>query len=62
MAITDNEFSFEKKRIMAEYNPYTPMTEEELLTKLEVSRQHAEQGKYQDADAVASNMRAKYGL
>ena len=38
------------------------LTEEQLLQKLEVSRQHAGQGKYRDADDVISDMRGKYGL
>ena len=38
------------------------LTEEQLLQKLELSRQHAEQGKYRDADDVISDMRGKYGL
>ena len=43
-------------------NPYMKLTEEQLLQKLELSRQHAEQGKYRDADDVISDMRGKYGL
>ena len=36
-----------------------PMTEAEMLAKLEKSR---EQGMFRDADLVASDMRLKYGL
>lgn len=61
-AVANNGFPFEIKRTVAELNPYAPMTEEELFAKLEVSRQHASQGKYKGADEVASDMRAKYGL
>ncbi|RDU24589.1 type II toxin-antitoxin system RelB/DinJ family antitoxin [Anaerosacchariphilus polymeriproducens] len=61
-AVANNGFPFEIKRTVAEYNPYAPLTEEELFAKLEVSRQHASQGKYRGADEVASDMRAKYGL
>lgn len=39
--------------------PYTPVSEEEILTKLKKSR---EQGKFTDADDVISGMRAKYEL
>lgn len=36
--------------------------EDELLQKLEISRKHADQGKYRDADNVISDMRTKYGI
>ena len=36
-----------------------PMTEAEMLAKLEKSR---EQGMFRDADLVVSDMRLKYGL
>ncbi|MGO5305888.1 hypothetical protein ACTQ1L_02950 [Agathobacter sp. LCP21S3_B2] len=38
---------------------YAPMTEAEMLAKLEKSR---EQGMFRDADFVVSDMRLKYGL
>ncbi len=38
---------------------YAPMTEAEMLAKLEKSR---EQGMFRDADLVVSDMRLKYGL
>jgi len=38
---------------------YAPMTEVEMLAKLEKSR---EQGMFRDADLVVSDMRLKYGL
>lgn len=43
-AVSHNGFPFELRRNNAEYYPYVPMTEEELLTKLEMSRSHATQG------------------
>ena len=55
-----NGFPFEIKRISE--NPYLPLSEEQLLQKLELSRKHAEQGQYRNADDVISDMRAKYGL
>ncbi len=36
-----------------------PMTEAEMLAKLEKSREH---GMFRDADLVVSDMRLKYGL
>ena len=59
-AVAHNGFTFEIKRISE--NPYLPLSEEQLLQKLELSRKHAEQGQYRNADDVISDMRAKYGL
>lgn len=59
-AVAHNGFPFEIKRISE--NPYFPLSEEQLLQKLELSRKHAEQGQYRNADDVISDMRAKYGL
>ncbi len=59
-AVAHNGFPFEIKRISK--NPYLPLSEEQLLQKLELSRKHAEQGQYRNADDVISDMRAKYGL
>ena len=61
-AVSNNGFPFEIKRNVTGYNPYTPMTEEEMLMKLETSRKHADQGKYRNANDAVSNMRTKYGL
>lgn len=58
--VAHNGFPFEIKRISE--NPYLPLSEEQLLQKLELSRKHAEQGQYRNADDVISDMRAKYGL
>ena len=49
-AVAHNGFPFEIKRISE--NPYLPLSEEQLLQKLE----------YRNADDVISDMRAKYGL
>ena len=57
-AVATNGFPFEIKR-RTESNPYAPMTEKEMLAKLEKSR---EQGMFRDADLVISDMRSKYGL
>lgn len=48
-AVATNGFSFEIKR-QKESNPYAPMTETEMLAKLEKSR---EQEMFRDADLVA---------
>lgn len=59
-ALAVNGFPFEIKRVNS--NPYEALTEQELLEKLEKSREHAGQGMFQDADVVSRDMRAKYGL
>ncbi|MCM1049397.1 MAG: type II toxin-antitoxin system RelB/DinJ family antitoxin [Clostridiales bacterium] len=62
-AVANNGFPFEiKKNDRAGYVPYEAMTEEEILAKLKRSREHCEEGKYQEADKVVANLRRKYGL
>lgn len=62
-AVANNGFPFEiRKNSRAEYNPYEAMTEEELLAKLERSREHCEEGRCREADKVVSDLRGKYGL
>jgi DNA-damage-inducible protein J len=59
-AVEKNGFPFDIK--MDTKNPYTPMNEEELLKKLEISKNHADQGYVRDADDMIKDMRSKYGL
>ncbi len=59
-AVAYNGFPFEIKRTVE--NPYTAMSEKEILRKLEKSRLHASQEKYRNADEVISDMRTKYGI
>ena len=59
-ALAVNGFPFEIKRATA--NPYEALTEQEILDKLEKSREHATQGRYKDAIEVSRDMRATYGL
>ena len=59
-ALAVNGFPFEIKRVNV--SPYEALSENELLEKLAKSREHTRQGMYQDAAAVSSEMRAKYGL
>ena len=54
-----NKF-YEKKRTVQ--NLYTSMTEEEMLQRLEQSRESSKKGNYRNADDVISDMRGKYGL
>ncbi len=59
-AVAVNGFPFAIKK--READPYTALSEEEMLRKLELSRKHADEGLYRDADDVISDMRQKYGL
>ncbi|MBQ6342515.1 MAG: type II toxin-antitoxin system RelB/DinJ family antitoxin [Anaerolineaceae bacterium] len=59
-AIAENGFPFPIKR--KENNPFPPLTEEQFLQKLEISRNHANQGLGRDADEVISDFRHKYGI
>ena len=43
-------------------NPYSSMTEDEMLQRLEQSRESSKNGNYRNAETVISDMREKYGL
>jgi len=47
---------------MDKNNLITPMNEEELLKKLENSKNHADQGYIKDADEMIQEMRSKYKI
>ena len=57
-ALAANGFPFEIKRA----DPYKALTEQEMLDRLEKSREHGAQGMYRDATEVSRDMRTKYGL
>ena len=59
-ALAVNGFTFEIKRVSV--NPYDVMSEDELLERLEKSRDSADKGIYKDAEKVSQNIREKYGL
>ena len=59
-ALAVNWFPFEIKRVRV--NPYDAMSEDELLERLEKSRDSADKGIYKDAEKVSQNIREKYGL
>ena len=40
----------------------TPMTEQQMIEKLDLARKHALEGKVMDADVAVSKLRRKYGL
>lgn len=43
-------------------NPYMPLTQNQILDKLEKSRLNAEQGNYRFADDILTDMRSKHGF
>ncbi len=51
-AVASNGFPFEIKRV-------SPMSEEELIKRLEIARKHAKQGLYKDADEVEKEIKKK---
>ena len=59
-AIAVNGFPFEIKRV--NNSPFKALSEKEVLDKLSKSREHAEQGLFQEASAVSAEMRIKYGI
>lgn len=61
-AVMNNGIPFEIKRVAETVNPYHTLGEEELLSMLDLAREHAMQGKYRDANDVIGDLRSKYGL
>lgn len=59
-AVANNGFPFALKKITID--PYMTFAEDEVLKRLEASRQHAAEGKVRDADDVISDMKQKYGI
>lgn len=59
-ALAVNGFPFEIKRAVV--NPYEALSENDMMEKLEKSRENAAQGMYRDAMDVSRDMRKKYGL
>lgn len=44
------------------YNPYKPLTREEIIEQLSIAKMHAEEGRILEAHEASKNVRAKYGL
>ena len=61
-AVAYNGFPFEIRRNSTVNSPYTPMSEESMLKKLDESKKYADQGQCRRADDVVADMRTKYGL
>ena len=51
---------YESKKVVR--NPYDSLSEDEMLTMLEIARTHANQGMVKDADDVVADLRSKYDL
>ena len=51
---------FDYENSKGDANPYTVLTEEQVLQKLEVSRKHAEQGLCRDVDDVIADLKREY--
>ena len=52
-----------RKEIKEEsFNPYQPLTREEISERLKTARKHAEEGMLMDAHQASANIREKYGL
>ena len=43
-------------------DPFTPMTEEQILLQLAIAREHAEQGLVMKADDAISALRSEYKI
>ena len=44
------------------YNPYKPLTREEIIEQLASARKHASEGKVMEAHQASDAIRGKYGL
>ena len=44
------------------YNPYKPMTREEIMEQLTIARKHADEGMVIEGHQASANIREKYGL
>ncbi len=51
-------FDYENRK--GNTNPYTALSEEQVLQKLEVSRKHAEQGLCRNVDDVIADFKREY--
>ena len=52
-----------KDQVRAEmYNPYRPLTREEIVEQLSLAKKHSDEGKVLDAYQASENIREKYGL
>lgn len=51
-----------RRFVVKESNPYRPLSKQETLEKLAVSRRHAKEGKVTEARQAVGEIRKKHGL
>ena len=61
-SVMNNGFPFEIKLNQSSVNLYAPLSENELMQKLEYSMRQANRGEYRSADSLIAEMKGKYGL
>ena len=44
------------------YNPYKPLTREEVIEQLAIAKKHADEGRVMEGHMASANIREKYGL
>jgi hypothetical protein len=44
------------------YNPYKPLTREEVIEQLATAKKHADEGRVMEGHRASANIREKYGL
>ncbi len=44
------------------YNPYKPLTREEVIEQLAIAKKHADEGRVMEGHRASANIREKYGL
>ena len=44
------------------YNPYKPLTREEVIEQLAIAKKHADEGRVMEGNRASANIREKYGL
>ena len=56
------KFPFKTGEKSTANSPYTSMSEDKILKKLDESKKHADQGQCRRADDIVVDIRTKYGL
>ena len=44
------------------YNPYKPLTREEVIEQLAIAKKHADEGRVMEGHRASAHIREKYGL
>ena len=61
-AVSIGGFPFEIKKLQSHSDPFRPMTYEEMYEEINRAEQMADDGKYRSAEAVAEDLKNKYGF